>query len=57
MRQRLLRDLGKRFYEWCKGDKVKFVYGTKGKGLDKRIDHILGLIEYSKGKKKRCLNR
>jgi hypothetical protein len=52
MDQKLLRDLGKDFYEWRKKDKVKFIYGTKGKGLDEKIERISGLIEYVKSRRK-----
>lgn len=57
MKQKLFRDLGERFYNWRKGKKVRFIYGTRGKDLDGKIDRILGLIEDAERKKKRCFNR
>ena len=52
MKKQLFQDLGQRFYEWHNRNKIKFVYGTGGKGLDKEIEHISELIEYVKKKKK-----
>jgi len=57
MKKELLRDMGERFYGWHKGNKVKFVYGTEGKDLDREIEHIRELIEYVKKKKERLLQQ
>ena len=51
MKQRLFRDLGERFYEWRKSDRVKFLYGTEDKDLDSEIERISEFIEYVRGKK------
>ncbi len=55
MKRELFRDLGERFHEWHKTDKVKFIYGTEGKNPDNEIEHISELIEYVKKKKKNLL--
>ena len=51
MDRRLFQDLGQKFYEWHKTNRVKFIYGTSGKGLDKKIERMSELIEYVKKKK------
>ncbi len=52
MKKRIFRDLGCSFYDWYKTNRVKFVYGTDGKDLDIKIEHISELINYVKKKKK-----
>ena len=51
MKREAFRDLGESFYDWYKAGRVKFVYGTEGKDLDKEIKHISELIEYIEKKK------
>ena len=57
MRRQLFRDLGQSFYEWYKSGSVRFVYGTEGKDLNRKIGHLAVLIEYVTKKKGNLLNK
>ena len=55
MKRKVFYDLGRAFDEWYEEGRVKFVYGTEGKGLEREIKHISALIDCIKKKKGKSL--
>jgi len=52
MEKRGLFNLGQKFHEWHKTDKLKFVCGKRAKNVEAEIKRVFELINYINNKKK-----
>ncbi|MBF0503597.1 MAG: hypothetical protein HQL14_00705 [Candidatus Omnitrophica bacterium] len=51
MDKRCYQALGRQFYLWHRGNRIKFQYAGHSKDLELEVERVMGLIDYVEKKK------